>query len=321
MPGSEPKGQHYVHRAYLEGFVDPQTVRSGEGYLWVYIPSKSPFRQRPERVAKRNYYYCYERDDQRQFNVEHGLQQMEDAALPILRRLRDSDFGLTGDERMTFAGYVALSAVRVPIANRQIDRITSLVHAKQIEFIANNDAAMSHLLEEHQKQTGEKIDAAKFKADLIGGSTSITQESRGFTLLQMFQLMQNLHELIYKMQWTFLIAPDDDSAFLTSDNPVSTHDPMAAVGNIGFASSPAAHFTFPLSRKVCLLGGHRPASKVEQLSGFVVRSVNKGTIIRSDTQVYAPSKSNKIQMIVDDIARQKPKSQRVLLKHGRVIEE
>jgi hypothetical protein len=222
---------------------------------------------------------------------------------------------------MTFAGYVALSSVRVPVANRQIDRVTSLLHAKQLEFFANNDVAMSRLLEEHQKQTGETLDPAKFKADLTGGSTVITQASRGFTLLQMFQLMQRLHDLIYGMQWTFLLASDDDSEFLTSDNPVSIYDPLASGGGIGFASSPAAHFTFPLSRKVCLLSRYQKGPKVERLAASTVRSVNKGTITRSDTQVYAPFASAKIQMIVDEIARRKPKDRRVILKHGRVVEE
>jgi len=54
-PQPEPKHHHYVQRAYLEGFVDPDYERRRESYLWAYMPEKSPFRQKPERIAKRNY--------------------------------------------------------------------------------------------------------------------------------------------------------------------------------------------------------------------------------------------------------------------------
>jgi hypothetical protein len=30
----QPKQQHYVHRAYLEGFTDADYEKRGESYLW-----------------------------------------------------------------------------------------------------------------------------------------------------------------------------------------------------------------------------------------------------------------------------------------------
>jgi hypothetical protein len=73
-----PKQQHYVHRAYLEAFTDPDYEKRGESYLWAYLPGKSPFRQKPDRIAKRNYYYCFDREEKRQFDFEHTLQKLED---------------------------------------------------------------------------------------------------------------------------------------------------------------------------------------------------------------------------------------------------
>jgi hypothetical protein len=71
-PGDEPNAQHYVHRAYLAGFQDPRFESRGEPALWVYIPEKNPFRQRPDRVAKLN----YQQEEKRQFVGEHGLQSL-----------------------------------------------------------------------------------------------------------------------------------------------------------------------------------------------------------------------------------------------------
>src|SRR5579862_7541180 len=110
----EPKQQHFVHRAYLEGFVDPDYERRGESFLWAYLPGKSPFRQRPDRIAKRNYYYCFHHEEKRRFDFEHALQSLEDVALPVLRKFRSLQFNIDAEERLTFAGYVGLSYTRVP---------------------------------------------------------------------------------------------------------------------------------------------------------------------------------------------------------------
>jgi hypothetical protein len=85
----EPKCHHYVHRAYLEGFLDPDLERIREPFLWMYMGNKFPFRQRPERVAKRNYYYCYRDGEKKSFEAEHNLQKLEDLAL---RRALTRDF-------------------------------------------------------------------------------------------------------------------------------------------------------------------------------------------------------------------------------------
>ena len=47
--------------------------------------------------------------NKRQFLAEQVLQKLEDAALPILLRLREKEFTLGTEDRLTFAGYVALT--------------------------------------------------------------------------------------------------------------------------------------------------------------------------------------------------------------------
>ena len=122
----EAKGQHYVHRAYLQAFVDPD---GRDEYLWLYTPQKHPFRQRPERVAKRNYFYCQIDKEERSFEAEHILQKLEDAALPILRKVNGREFVPSDDDRITFAGYTALAFARVPTFKEFIDQTTSWVTA------------------------------------------------------------------------------------------------------------------------------------------------------------------------------------------------
>jgi len=323
VPGEEPKSQHYVHRAYLEGFQDLELEKKGKSFVWVYMRGKSPFRQRPERVAKRNYYYCYEREEQRQFQVECGLQKLEDLALPILRQFRERRFALGAEDRLTFAGYIALSHTRVPTFEKSMDRLASLMAAKQLEFVANDKRALEWATAKIREDTGEDIDPQEFHKKLTGGTVEVKQANREWSLGQMFQMMLFLQQVIFDMKWAFLLAPEDDAGFLTSDNPVSLFDPVGGgpLGGIGFASSAAAHFTFPNSRGVCLLAQHQQGPATAELNGSKVRSVNKGTITRADSQLYAPFESASVQKILDSVVSQRTALGRVLFKKGRVIEK
>lgn len=325
MPGQKPKAQHFVQRAYLEGFQDPELEKNGKEFVWLYMPRKSPFRQRPDVVARRNYYYCYNDEAKRKFDAEHGLQKLEDLALPILRELRDKRFALKKDDRLTFAGYVALAHTRVPTFERSINRRTALVSAKQLEFVANDKRALERVVTKIREETGENVDPEEYRKKLVGGTVELTQANRGWSVLQMFKMMVLLQETIFSMNWTFLVAPEGDPGFLTSDNPVSLFDPMGGLlGGVGFRSSPAALFTFPLSRNVCLRARHTPAPQTVELNSSEVRYVNKGTVMRADSQLYAPFKSEPIQKLFDrEISRRAAtgKTGKVLLSMGRVVEE
>lgn len=138
MSGQQPKSHHFVHRAYLEGLQDPKPEREGSSRLWVYMPGKSPFPQLPERVAKRNYYYCYQGEEKRQFLAEHVLQQLEGVSVSILRQLRERRFMLRDEDRLTFAGYVALSHTRVPTFEQSMSRFAAFFEAKRLEAVIND---------------------------------------------------------------------------------------------------------------------------------------------------------------------------------------
>lgn len=173
------------------------------------------------------------------------------------------------------------------------------------------------------ENTGEHISPEKLLQIFRAGSVIVgPQTNRGWSLRQMFEMTLRLQYLIFAMNWTFLLAREEDEGFLTSDNPVALFDPQnRASGAIGFASSPASHFTFPLSRTICLLAQHYKGPETAQLNGSQVRLTNKGTIERADSQLYAPFKSASVQELLDHTVARRPRLRRVLLKEGQVIEE
>jgi hypothetical protein len=320
----EPKHHHYVQRAYLEGFIDFDYERRRESYLWTYMPKKSPFRQKPERIAKRNYYYCFERDNKRRFDVEHVLQQLEDVSLPVLKKLRSSQLDINPEERLTFAGYMALSYTRVPTFERTINRVTAIHEALEVEKFAANVENLKLMAKEERELTGQEVTADEIRGRFTGGNVVVTQKSREWSLSQMVRVTIMIQQILFNMRWIFLVAPDGDQGFLTSDNPVSLFDaPHVDVPGTGFLSSSEAYLTFPVSRDICLLLRHRAgvSQAVTRVASSRVREVNKGTILRADTQLYAPFQSRKVQQLLDSVVNARPAPKRVLIKKGKVVEE
>ena len=321
----QPKQHHYVQRAYLEGFVDPDYERRGQSYLWTYLPRKSPFRQRPDRIAKRNYYYCFEQENRRSFDFEHMLQALEDVSLPVLRKFRGRNFNIDAEERLTFAGYVALSYTRVPTFESLVNRFALLDMAFKVEKFASDPEKMKLLAREESDHTGKEVTPEEMRSRLNGGNAFLTQTNRGWSLEQMVRVMMLLQSIIFDMRWVFLLAGDGDPGFLTSDNPVSLFGSPAvdSPGEAGFLSSPDTYFTFPVSREVCLLAKHLPgpARRVVRVSPVDVRHVNTGTISRADTQLYAPFQSPKIQELHNAAVVVRGTPKRVMVKKGRIVEE
>jgi Protein of unknown function (DUF4238) len=319
----QPKQQHYVHRAYLEGFTDPAYEKRGESYLWAYLPGKSPFRQKPDLIAKRNYYYCFDREEKRQFDFEHTLQKLEDVSISVLRKLRTQNFRLNPEERLTLAGYVALSYTRVPIFERLVDRFAALHEAFKLEQFVSDPENLKLFAREESEKTGKAVTPDEVLRKLNAGNVFLTQSNRGWSLEQMIRVMLTLQRVINDMRWQFLLAEDDDLGFLTSDNPVALFDsPTVEVPGTGFLSGPDTYLTFPISREICLLARHvGPPQQVARISAAGVRQVNKGAIRRADSQLYAPFQSSKAQELHDAavVARGKPK--RVMVKRGRIVEE
>lgn len=320
----EPKQHHYVQRAYLEGFADPDFESRGERCVWTYLPSKLPFRQKPERIAKRNYYYCFDRENRRQFVFEHTLQKLEDISLPVLRKLRDRSFHIDPEERLTLAGYVALSYTRVPRFEGVVNRLAMLDTAFRMEKFTSDPENVKLLAREETQKTGKEVTPEELLKTLNAGSVYLTQTNRGWSLEQMIRITMLLQRIIFDMRWVFLIADEGDSGFLTSDNPVAVFDaPTVDVPGTGFLSSPDTYFTFPISREICLTAKHLPgpAQRLSRISAAGTRRVNKGTIDRADTQLYAPFRSQKVQELHDAAVAARGRPKRIMVKQGKIVEE
>jgi len=251
------------------------------------------------------------------------LQKLEDVSLPVLRKLRSQNFDLDPEERVTFAGYVALSYTRVPTFERNINRVTALHTAPKMEEWASVPENLALIARDQSESSGKQVTPEEIRKTLNAGNVIVNQANRGWSLEQMVRIMLALQKIIYEMRWVFLVAETEDDGFLTSDNPVSLFSaPTTDVPGVGFLSSPDTYFTFPISRTICLLCKHSgPVQSVGRVSSVSVRQVNKGAIARADTQLYSPFRSEKVQMLHDAAVLSRGKPKRVMVKKGQIVEE
>src|SRR5450432_621316 len=116
---NRPRQQHYVTRAYLEGFAP-----AGGTQLYVYSRGKmSPFRALPGNVAKIHNYYSSKRPDGTYDDrVEHMLQtNVEDPGLAVIRRLLSGHYNISRDARGRLAFLLAIQEYRVPWMREQME--------------------------------------------------------------------------------------------------------------------------------------------------------------------------------------------------------
>ncbi|PFG11416.1 DUF4238 domain-containing protein [Marinobacter sp. LV10MA510-1] len=114
---SSPKRHHFVPRAYLEGFKEPNS-----DFLNIYSKRSGLWRrQKANQVMVRNKYYCqsWVPDNVDENILEKGLgNELEPKGLSSLKRLVENPSQLTDDDTANIIAYIEFQRIRVP---RQAD--------------------------------------------------------------------------------------------------------------------------------------------------------------------------------------------------------
>ncbi len=285
MPGNEPKSQHFVQRAYLEGFCDPvPNERTGSPFLWIHSATGPVRRQVPKECAVENYFYCYERDGQRSFLAEAHLSRLEEASKEVLDSAGHGTLPIALKDRFTLTGYVAMSLVRTPQGKKLIDR-AAIDHATQIiRDLLNDPIRHAAFCEELEEETAEKCDPEEQKRILKAGQIRGVQSSRAWSLQMMLEMLLYFQEMFMGMSLSLLHA--NDSLFLTCDCPVRIHE--SSFDPLVLSRSQRIEMLFPLNRDFCLVGSYSKNKDRLELAKDEVQAVNTSIIRQADRCVYAP---------------------------------
>ena len=144
--------------AYLNSFSDPQPQRrSAKPFLWVYSAKNEARYQTTKECATENYFYCFDKDGTRSFEVEHAIAELENLSLPLLLRAQQGTLPASAQDRLTLAGYVALAASRTPTAKSIFNQIAIDAQVNALREIANVPGKLEAILGARQMESGERL--------------------------------------------------------------------------------------------------------------------------------------------------------------------
>jgi hypothetical protein len=105
------------------------------------------------------------------------LQELEDISLPILRKLRDRNFRINPEERLTLAGYVALAYTRVPRFEGVVNRFAMLDMAFKMQEFTSDPENLNLLAREETEKTGKEVTPEELLKMLNAGNVYLLRRT------------------------------------------------------------------------------------------------------------------------------------------------
>lgn len=251
---NRPKLQHYVTRAYLDGFLAEK-----EKTLHVYSRgSASTFRAKPENLAAiKNYYSTKHDDGTYDDRIEKMFaDQVEGPGMRVIRKLAKGQHQLSRPSRAQLSMLLAIQEYRVPWMREAMERFTTAMLVRFTKAMTNAPGLMEKTIEELSlAPAGQETKVAEeMRAVLQTGDIRITA-SPGASMQAMGHLLNSLPNVYYAMSWDVLEAPS--ATFITSDCPVHRYY-LPVRGDIPPRGlmDPRVQVRFPLSRERMLVLRH-----------------------------------------------------------------
>ena len=254
MP-SAPRRHHYVTKAYLDGFLEPE-----ETCLYCYGRKRfKPFLAAPQNLANRRDYHSFRRKDgSLDFSLETLIErEFESPGIPVLRRLAIGKGSLHSSQRFALASLIALQNVRVPYEREFMDR-----HYKEelLGYLREMDEASLKLggpvnaVDVAVNSSGETPKADEWQTFRRKDIESLLREKAddidGFSRETFPQIARDVAVIYSRMKWTVYLT-NGNSRFITTDCPVVTtfrNGPRPGAG----IKDPDCEISFPLSSRALL---------------------------------------------------------------------
>ena len=272
--GTVKKRNHYLPRAYLHGFCDP------DGLLWTFDRQSKEYRRLPpDSLAVEKEFYIIRDSSGRKSNVvEDWLSDCENTAIPIIRELAAQKSSLAEEERRSLARFVALLRLRTTVFNAEME-----------EVIAHYTRAITDALLNDEKTARDTFarlpgNGAAIPPDRLESLVSMWKAgqytlkvNREYIIHLMLQRAERFADELFAMRWGVLRS-HPQMAFITADLPWSilTVDPDRPT-DFGFRDIFLSHVrtVVPLTRTTVLMLEAAGSTPAPVRYGRVMREFNR----------------------------------------------
>jgi hypothetical protein len=312
---ARPKQQHYVTKAYLEGFLgvsDEHLVCYGRG-------NRGPFRKAPRELAsQRDYYALRKKDGTWDDSIENLLgETVESPGLPLIRKLAAGKTRLSGDERQKIAVFIAVQEMRTPAARERVRAMSKMVNDRIVQEVKASDPQQEtiDLVGKGGKRVTVTLDEiAQHHDEMCDDHSMSIHQPLINSALKLAEYYQHMKLTVYY--------PAGDAEFLTTDTPVIRvfHDVEAAALGAGI-NRRDVEVRFPLSCKALLTLTHDhwlmdklehvgdaerrrllnllPEVEKKHAKDLEVTSLNKAHARHAHRWVFAPQEIDWIPNVLD----------------------
>lgn len=285
---SKKKRHHYIPRFYLEGFVDP----NNKPYIWVYEKGNpNIIKATAENIAVKKHYYSFTVEGSKDSeSFENFFAEIEARVAPLFRKIKNHE-KLNKQEKSVFSFFIASIRTRV------------------LSYREKNEKEIADVVKRLGKVVAARLEGIESMKKCFEEGNYDINVNPNFSLALEFKLTEQLAPIFYKMKWVFFIATDDYK-FVTSDNPLCyydpTHDPQTFYG-VGLANK-NIEVTFPLSKDLVLLGSWTIKKEgYVKANNNIVREITRRTVISASRFVFASSKSEALNRLVQKYKGSAPK--------------
>jgi hypothetical protein len=248
------KARHHTISTFL---IDRFARTTGRGRLVCQLEKKTGANVwvSPRDATVRKHFYSIEVGGERLPDVENALAQIESMAAPLVSSLDAEGAHLTGQERLEFASFIALTWLRMPFWRERfgsmVHHLTSTMMIETYRHLGPYLRFLRHLGEDMPLEQAEK-QRQELVAFLESDDYDIVAPPN-LLINHFLESAADVAWIIYMLDWTVVRAPDRKE-FILADTPVAQFDPtpLARNGASGLLSSPQAHTFMPLGPRVAL---------------------------------------------------------------------
>jgi hypothetical protein len=312
MAKARPKQQHYVTKAYLDGFLTPDANQ-----LVCYARNGKMFPRRTQDIAKERNFYAF-RNEKGEWDdsLEEIIgRTVETPGLPVLQKLAKGNTRLNWGERTALALLVAFQEVRTPTSlQRTIDYTKAMTERllRDVRVANPTQRTIDLVGKDGKKNTVTLAEIEESQADLE------KENSFGKLKLAMGPAME-LYRYYRQMKFTMHYR-SGAQRFITTDNPVIRVYSNSKYGTglnrndaeIRFPVSSGAFLTIThdlkfaeqlikaTEAKRAKLLNRLPEVQIRYISDAEVVSFNRGHVRHARMWVFSPEKSEWIPELLKE---------------------
>ncbi len=192
---SEPKKQHIVPKCYLKHFVDPNTPKNHEPYVWVFDKKGKKGKKRSPKntFTQTDIYTLKVLEEGKDYSIEKNLSQIEGEYSSVFENKIKKHLPLSTEEHVILCAFVAAMLQR------------TLKQKRHIEGMLDQMIKRVEVMEKARNLPPKK-------------SLELKKEKENAHAMSLASSLPSVTATLVKMNVAFLCSKSKNS-FITSDNP------------------------------------------------------------------------------------------------------